>query len=470
MPGKSLKRWAGMLSVCATLTACAVSTAPRRLPLESEAAVFVYLEPFPQDAGRLAFRITAMSALTTDGVALPLPLSLTRARGLEIDRERLLGGGGVPAGAYVGLVLTLADASLEGRAGGDLKASMEPIRIDIPFGVERRRAVVLSLRLRHRDSVDQAYRFEPSFSATVAGKPTSGLVGVATNCGAGTLTIFDKVTGRVAAVIPAGRTPGGLDVDPLRLRAYVALSREDAVEVIDFQQYRATDRIQLFGGDRPVEVALTPDRATLLVVNNGSDSLSFVDPTALSENNRVSVGEEPSSVLVNHTGRQAYVFNTLSGTVSIVDLTVGEVSATIATDPEPVRGQLNRRGDRLYVIHRSSPYLTVLDTISHTTVSRVYVGTGATAVKVDPVTDRIYLARRSALEIDIYDPFSLLPVDSIPVPGEVAYMTIDDEGNNLAIVLPDEREVRVLRLVGEETVARVDVGEDPCWAALLGER
>ncbi len=470
MPGKPPSRQAVILFVCVSLTSCAISTAPRRVPLETEASVFVYLEPFPQDAVRLAFRVREMSAMTTGGVSVPLPLSLTRARGPEIDRERLLGGGGVPAGVYAGLILTLDEASLEGQAGAPLRTSMEPIRIDIPFQVERRRAVVLSLRLQHRDSVDKGYRFVPSFSAAVAGKPTTGLIGVATNCGAGTLTIFDKITGRVAAVIPAGRTPGGLDVDPSRLKAYVALSREDAVEVIDLQQYRATDRIQLFGGDRPVEVALTPDRATLLVVNHGSDSLSLVDPAALSESNRVSVGEEPSSVLVDRTGRQAYVFNTLSGTVSIVDLTVGEVSATIATDPEPVRGQLSRRGDRLYVIHRSSPYLTVLDTTSLAILNRVYVGTGATALKVDPVTDRIYLARRNALEIDIYDPFSLLPVDSIPVPGEVAYMTIDDEGNNLAVVLPDEREVRVLRLVGEQTVARIDVGKDPCWAALLGER
>jgi YVTN family beta-propeller protein len=271
-------------------------------------------------------------------------------------------------------------------------------------------------------------------------------------------------------VIPAGRSPAGLAVDPLRLRAYVALSREDAVEVVDLQQYRAIDRVQLFGGDRPVEVALTPDRNTLLVVNGGSDSLSLVDVTALSESARIPVGQEPSSVIVDGTGRRAYVFNTLSGSVSVVDLTIGEVMATIATDPEPVRGQLNRRGDRLYVIHRSSPHLTVVDTTSLATLDRVYVGIGATAVKVDPVTDRIYLARSGALEIEIYDPFSLLPVDSIPVPGEVAYMTIDDEGNNLAVVLPEQREIRVLRLVGKETVARVDVGEHPCRAAFLGER
>ncbi len=452
------------------MMSCAHTTAHRRVSLESGAALFVYLEPFPRDAGRQTFRVRSLAALTSDGVAVPLPLSLNAASALEIGRERLLGGGSVPPGAYVGLTLEVSDASLEGQVDAMLRTPEGPIRIDIPFAVERRRAVVLSLRLGRRESSDQDYRFEPMFTATVPGKPASGLIGLATNCGAGTLTVFDKVTGRVAAVIPAGRSPGGLDVDPLRLAAYVALSREDAVEVIDLQQYRSVDRIQLFGGDRPVDVALTPDRTSLLVVNNGSDSLSIVDLAALSERDRIPVGEEPESVLVDATGRQAYVFNTRSGSISVVDLTVGEVTATIATDPEPVRGQLSRRGDRLYVIHRTSPYLSVVDTASAEVLDRVYVGIGATALKVDPVTDRIYLARRNALEIDVYDPFSLLPVDSIPVPGDVAYMTIDDEGNNLAVVLPSRREILVLRLVGEQTVAQVDVGEDPCWAALLGER
>ncbi len=459
-----------MLLACATLTSCAVVTTHRRVTLESESALYVYLEPFPQDAGRLSFRIQELSALTTDGIAVPLPLSLTAANALEIDRERLLGGGPLPFGSYSGLTLVLTEPSLAGQSGGALRTPEGPIRIEIPFAVERRRAVVLSLRLGQRDASEKVYRFDPVFSATVAGKPASGLIGLATNCGAGTLTVFDKVTGRVAAVVPAGRSPGGLDVDPLRLTAYVALSREDAVEVIDLQQYRSVDRIQLFGGDRPVEVALTPDRTSLLVVNNGSDSLSIVDLAALSESDRISVGEEPRSVLIDGTGRQAYVFNARSGSVSVVDLTAGEVAATIATDPAPVRGQLNRRGDRLYVIHSASPYLTVVDTTSASVLERVYVGTGATALKVDPVTDRIYLARRNALEIDVYAPFSLLPVDSIPVPGDVAYLTIDDEGNNLAVVLRSRREILVLRLVGEQTVAQVDVGEDPCWAALLGER
>ena len=86
----------------------------------------------------------------------------------------------------------------------------------------------------------------------------------------------------------------------------------------------------------------------LLVVNQGSDTLSLVDPLSLAETDRIPVGDQPGYVLVDETGRQAYVLNERSDSVSVVDLAVKALAASVATESEPTRGQLNRRGDRLY--------------------------------------------------------------------------------------------------------------------------
>ena len=92
------------------------------------------------------------------------------------------------------------------------------------------------------------------------------------------------------------------------------------------------------------------------------------------------------------------------------------------------------------------------------------------ALKVDTQTDRIYLARRNARSVEIFDPLSLLPVDSIPTGADAAYLAIDGEGNNLYVALPEKDEVRVIRIVGRETVTRIEVGKDPYGLALSGER
>jgi DNA-binding beta-propeller fold protein YncE len=160
----------------------------------------------------------------------------------------------------------------------------------------------------------------------------------------------------------------------------------------------------------------------------------------------------------------------LSNTISVLDLGAGTVAATVATESGPMRGQFNRAGNRLYVLHRNSPYLVVLDPQSLSVVRRVHIGGGGAALKVDPRTDRFYIAKRNSDEIDIYDPFSFLPIDSLRAGGETSLMAIDGEGNRLLLLLPGRKRLRIVHLVGKETAAEIDVGDDPYWLAIMGER
>ena len=91
-------------------------------------------------------------------------------------------------------------------------------------------------------------------------------------------------------------------------------------------------------------------------------------------------------------------------------------------------------------------------------------------MKVDTKTDRIYLSRQGTGEVTIYDPFSFLPIDSYRTGGDASCLTIDGEGNNLRVVLPGTNGVRAVRLVGKGTASETDVGEDPYWVTLMGER
>ena len=339
-----------------------------------------------------------------------------------------------------------------------------------PFAIARKKALVVTLTFRYRESLPGGIRFAPSFAAEVPGKLATGLIGLVTSRRANTVTLFDKITGKVFAVVPTGTSPAGVDLDPVLRRAYVAISGEDAVEAIDLLGADVISRGQLVIGDRPEELALTPDRKTLLSANNGSNTVSVVDAASLVETRRVQVGNGPQSILVDRAGRRAYVCNTLSNTISVLDLGTLAVIATVATEAGPVRGDFNRSGNRLYVLHKYSPYLGVFDPMTLSLVRRVYVGSGGMALKVDPRTDLIYLARRGTGEVAIYDPFSFLPVDSYRTEGDASYLTIDGEGNNLSIVLPGTNSVRTVRLIGKGTASETEVGEDPYWVTLMGER
>ncbi len=453
------------------LFACQARPSFLKPRLEEGGQVFVYLHSMTQEADRLSFRLEAVSAVRGDGSTAPATLHMKEIIGKDLRRDRLLAFGNLPPGPYQGFLFRVSGAALQGEDGNAaLPLADENPMTSIPFTISRRKAQVVSLTFRYRESLPGGIRFAPSFAGEIPAKLATGLVGLVTSRGGNTVTVFDKVTGKVAAVVPTGTSPAGMVLNPLLRRAYVAISGDDAVETIDLLGTDVISRGPLTVGDRPEELALTPDRKTLLTTNTGSSTVSVVDAASLVETRRIRVGNGPQSILIDRAGRRAYVFNTLSSTVTVLDLGALEVMATISTEAGPVRGEFNRAGNRLYVLHRHSPYLNVYDAATLSIVRRVYVGTGGTALKVDSRTDLIYLARRGAREIAIYDPFSFLPIDSYRTEEDASYLTIDGEGNNLCAVFSGSNAVRMIHLVGKGTASETEVGEDPFWVTMMGER
>jgi YVTN family beta-propeller protein len=440
-------------------------------PLRDEGEVFIYLEPFPSDANRLGFRFESLSAVKEDGTELPLTRSMTDVGGGNPSRSRLLAGGKLPPGQYHGLEIRVSAPTLEGAEGPvRLTPQAAPTRVDAPFRIRKREAVVLSLRFRFKGSVGEGFSFTPRFEAQVAVRPAVGRLALVTNRGANSVTIFDKISSEVVGVVPTGLAPAGMALDPSRERAYVAVSGEDAVIAIGLLEYAVVDGMPLRGGDVPVSLALTPLGETLLSVNVGTSTVSLIDALSLTEIERIPVGEEPRSVVIDPSGTRAFVFNSASSSISVIDLRNRRPGGTISTEAGPFYGQFNRAGDALYVIHRFSSRLSVVDPTSLRVTNTVYVGPGASALTVDPRSDLVYLGRRGTGQIEIFDPLALLPVDSFPVDDNVSFMTLDVEQNYLYLVLPDVGEVDSVEVVGNKLRGRTDTGDAPVWVVVNGEK
>ena len=460
-----------VLSALLVAAGLAATADPGKGPSRHEGEVAVYLEPFPSDAGRLEFRFDQLFAVKEDGTELPLTRSLTEAAGEGVSRSRLLATGALPPGQYEGLVIRVSVPTLEGAEGPvKLTPPAAPTRIDAPFRIRKQRAVVLVLRFRFKGSVGEAYAFTPQFEAQVAVRPAVGRLALATNRGANNVTIFDKISADVVGVIPTGLAPSGIALDPRRGRAYVAVSGEDTVIAIGLLEYAVIDRAILRGDDEPVALALAAGGETLVAVNVGSSTASLIDTSSLTEIERIPVGEEPQSVIVDPTGTRAFVFNAASNSISVIDVRNRRLAGTIATEPGPFFGQFNRAGDVLYVIHRRSPRLSVIDPTALRVTARVYVGPGATALAVDPRSDLVYLSRKGTGTIEIFDPLALLPVDSFPVKGDVSFMIVDVEQSFLYAAVPDLGEVQVVEVVGNTLRGRAEVGDAPFWIVVNGEK
>lgn len=459
------------IAIAIFLCGCTAPLVATKQRIPDGGALYLYLEPLPQDADRLSFTMTGISAVRRDGTETPLSLRITEFTSGSVRRQRLVAVGELPAGEYAGLSFQVARASLAGEEGNSaLLVPEKPVSNDVPFAVGKERATVLSLTLRFRESMQGGFRFQPVFSTEIPANPLPALTGYVVNERSDTVTVFDKRSARVARVISTGRNPAGIVLDEEQRKAYVAISGDDAVEVIDVNRNEIVSRIHLNPGDAPRDLAITPDGRTIVVLNTGSDTVSFVDPGSVAELSRVSVGNRPAALVMDRDGRRIYVLNSLSNTISVINVPTRTVSATIATDAGPFRGELNRKGDRLIVSHSTSPYLTMLDTATFAAGKKVYAGIGASALKVNQTTDLLYVGYRTGGRIDIFDPFTHIPSDFVTATEGIADMAIDGDENTLVLVRPRTGTVQVINLVSKKEAALIDVGEGPCAVALFGER
>jgi len=461
-----------VIALCGfVLLGCQATLSKFLPPLEEEGEVYLYAEPFPQEGERLRFNIEAIFAISVDGREFPLTVSLPELKPSDMRRQRLFASGRLPPGSYIGLSFKVNKAVLKTEEGeANLLVPETPVLNDFPFSVNRKRAYVISLTFKFAESILGGFSFNPVFSMIIPARPIPSLTGYVSNLGSNNITVFDKRSQKVLAIIVTGREPAGMALDQRQGRAYVALSGDDAIELVDVLSGEVINRLRINTGDQPRELALTPDGKTLLVANQGTNTVSFVDALSLVELGRVDVGREPHSISIHPNGLRAFVFNTLSSTVSVLDISNKAVITTITTDPAPLRGQFNRRGNRLYIIHEWSTYLTALDPFALSVLRRFPVRIGMTSIKVDPQTDLVYMGRGRDTIVEVYDTFSFVVVDSINTGAGITYMTIDGDENNLYMVNPEMKSVMVSRLVRKKVIFEMDVGESPYWVSIMGER
>jgi YVTN family beta-propeller protein len=443
------------------------------LPAAARAAdggVHLYLQPFPPE-GRLTLAIASISAVSAGGQVFPLELRLRVLDPAATRRQRLLASGRLPAGSYTGFLLAIERAALGGEAGqAALLVPDEPVRLDAPFVVSGRQAPLFWLALDYAGSISSGFSFAPRFSVATPPRPIPAHAGFVTSTASNAITVFDKHLGQAVALIDTCSGPAGMALDRRRGRLFVACSADDEIQAIDVASLEIVQRARLFPGDGPIEIALTPDGATLISVNARSSTVGFFDAASLARLDRIPVGTGPASIALDAAGRRAFVFATLSSSISVVDIASRSVTATIPTDAPPSRGQLDGRGDRLYVIHERSPIMTVLDARRLTLVTRARVAGGTGAIALDAIRGLLYIGGRDDGTVELYDPQALVPTHRIRTGAGVSYLAVDAEDDRLYMVSPETRSVIVGRLADRTIVAEIDVGTGPCRVAVMGGR
>ena len=140
------------------------------------------------------------------------------------------------------------------------------------------------------------------------------------------------------AQVAAGKGPAQTGFTQDGRFAFVSLSQENAVAVIDPATRKVVRKIGVGAG--PIQLYATPDSRTLLVANQGTrkkpgKTVSLIDLQTFKVAKTVVTGAGAHGVVVDRDGRFAYVTNIYANSVSVLDVTERRVTKTVPVGKSP---------------------------------------------------------------------------------------------------------------------------------------
>jgi len=183
--------------------------------------------------------------------------------------------------------------------------------------------------------------------------------------------------------------------------AYVANSGTDNVSVIDIATNTIVATIPV--GDVPVDIAVSPDGSTLVVVNATDQTLSYVDVASNTVTLTTSpLGSIPSDATFNAAGDRIYVSRLAGNSVDVFDLS-GNLLTSISVPGGPTDISFRPSTSDLYVLLGSQGEATIVDGSTNTLTSTSILLEGLNAgtptlplaLAFTPNGDKAYVANNS---------------------------------------------------------------------------
>jgi YVTN family beta-propeller protein len=270
---------------------------------------------------------------------------------------------------------------------------------------------------------------------------------------------FYTPEGKLLATVPVGERPHEIALSPDGRFAYVSdngiLWMTDpgeggnTISIIDLERREKTGVIDLGQYRRPHGLAVDARTGRLVVTIENPDGLLLVDPQARKVVRRYDVrGQDPHMVTLGPRGEWAYVSNTASHTIAAVHLESGDVKL-IPTDERPQGGVLSADGRRLYVTNSSGNSISIIDTEKHELVGRIPTGRGPGRIALTPDGKRLVYNLQAGQAAGIADIAAQKQIAEIPLPGPPLSLSLSRDGKLAYAGIQSLDQVAVISVDGQ---------------------
>lgn len=237
----------------------------------------------------------------------------------------------------------------------------------------------------------------------------------------GILAVFDhkKMQEGPLKEISVGMHPAHVVTDSSGKKAYVTLSGENAVAVVDLDKGKILNKIKT--GRSPHGLRTSPDGRELYVANMKEDTVSVIDVQNEREITRIKVGANPVQVAFTPDGKRAYVSLNADDAVAMVNTTTREVKKIISVNRGPV--QLFANSTYLFVANqgtRENPghMVTVIDQSTSSIIKEITVGNGPHGVNISADGKTVFVTNVYDNSVSIINADTLIVTETIKVGRE----------------------------------------------------
>jgi DNA-binding beta-propeller fold protein YncE len=153
------------------------------------------------------------------------------------------------------------------------------------------------------------------------------------NVGAGTMTAFDLVTGKVMGSVPIGPRSEGLATTMDGNEVWIGSNDAGTVSVVNVAAMKVDTVLGGFG--TPYRMAVSPNRQIAVIVEAQGNRVSLIDARARKPIGTVDVGGSPRGVAISPDSKTAFITLGPENAVVVVDLATRTVVARHAVQTAP---------------------------------------------------------------------------------------------------------------------------------------
>lgn len=214
-----------------------------------------------------------------------------------------------------------------------------------------------------------------------------GVHAYVTLSGENVVAVIDLSRNEIVRKIPTGRYPHGLRISPIGHAVYVANVEDGSVSVIDIATLAEVARVPI--GKGPVQVGFTPDGSRAYVSLRDENKVAVIDTMTMAVLARIDVGRNPIQLHASRDGRFVYVANQgtktePADTVSVIDTATAKVVDTIRTGAGAHGVAISRDGRFVFVTNIIAGTVSAIDIESRSVTATFTVGRGPNGITYRP--------------------------------------------------------------------------------------